>query len=1371
MTKWLAVALPIALLWSPAPANAEVDVPAALEEWRGWALHGKGYRNCPFLYNAAASAPEHFVCAWPGALALDLNAEGGTFSQRWTVYDEGPVPLPGDAERWPREVAVDGRAASVVLRDGVPTVWLPPGSYRLRGRFAWEERPATLPVPDVVGLVALVLDGSSVPLPQREDGLWLGAPAAHQAVADALSVDVFRRLEDGVPTRLETRLQLSVAGAVREERLGGVLPAGFVPLRLASELPVRLERDGQLLAQVRPGDWDVVLHARAAAVLDQAEMGTPGRNMPASEIWSFDARPQLRSTLAEGARPVDPNRAGSPWLSLPAFRLAPGEPLAVVERSRGQQIAANSLEAQRQLWLDFDRRGFTFADHITGAMRVDWRLDVLPPYQLLAATANERDLLITRNATAPSAAGVELRSGDLSMRALGRIEGRGAVPVAGWQSEMGMEATLHLPPGNRLLAAFGVDDAPSSWASQWRLLDFFVLLIVAIATVRLFGRVAGLIALVALILSFHEPGAPVWSWLNLLAAVALTRVAPPGRLLKMAKSYRLVSFAVLLLFLIPFGISQLRLAVYPQLEPASHRAGGTVGLFELLAGRPVVDEVAEVTASYIRRAPFDAPEADAADSRVEEVYEQAVMVRARDLRADATPAQVGAGWPAWEWAAHSLVWAGDVKPSRTMRLVIAPPWVTGLLRIVGTAALGLFAALLAFEILGRPWRWPGLPWARGAAAGALAALALIAVGLPTVAHAETPAPALLEDFERRLLEPPACAPACAEVVHAEVAVDAAEVAIDLEIHALAPVAVPLPGDVAGWLPASAALGDAAVPVQRYQDALWAQLPAGRHALALRGALPPGDAVEIPFPAKPRTVAVTATAWLVAGIEDGALPGGSLSLTRLRQARGAPPAAGWEASRFPAFVVVERTLRLGPRQWRVENMVRRVAPAVGAINLNVPLLAGEAIVSAERAVAGGRVAVAMAPAEDFFAWDSTLPLTDTVTLATAADQPWQDIWRLDVSPAWQVAFAGPPPSHGEADLGSPTFHPRPGETLAITVAQPAAVAGNTLAFDWVDLKTFAGRDGRRAELALDYRSTRGGSHAIRLPPGAVLESVAIDGEAESLPLVEGALNLPILPAAHDVRITWREDAASGLRTATPVVELGAPAANVATTLAVPERWLLFATGPALGPAVLYWSELLALVVASLVLGRIRVTPLKAWHWLLLGLGFSTFSWLAFGVVAGWLLVYGARERLVGALSRLWYNAAQIAFGLLALVAFAAILNSIPYGLLGEPDMSVVGYGADGEALRWFADKTASATPEAVVWSLPKWVYQALILAWAIWLTLALLRWLPWAWRCFSAGGLWQPKPAAPAPADKPVPSGEGTEDAGAPPAPRPTKDAW
>lgn len=1349
-TPWMLAGLLFAAVGASGQPGA-APVPAALDEWRGWVLHGKGYRRCPLLYDAGGEKRGDFLCAWPGRLELVLDAGGGTFKQSWTLYDDGPVPLPGDAERWPQDVAANGQRVPVVSRDGAPAVWLGPGTHALSGRFAWRTRPATLPLPPAVGLVALTLDGEAVRLPRLDDGLWLGATAREQAAADSLEVRVYRRLEDNVPTRLATNLRLQVAGSVREERLWPVLPPQFVPMTLASDLPARLEGDGGLRVQVRPGVWEIGIRARAATVLDRAEMATPGDNMPGTEIWSYAANPALRSTLAEGASPEDPSRAGSPWPELPTFRLGAGEALAIAERSRGLAYATNDLAVERELWLDFDRRGFTFADRISGAMRVDWRLDMAPPYRLLAANAGDGPLLVTRNAGS-DATGVELRMPVVDLEAIGRIDGRGAMPVGGWSSSLAMDATLHLPPGNKLLAALGVDEAPTSWASQWRLLDFFVLLVVAMAAVRLFGRLAGLAAFLALALSFHEPGAPVWTWLNLSAAVALARVAPPGRLLRMARSYRLASFAVLLLFLVPFGIAQLRLAIYPQLEPAAHREGRTVGLFEMLAGQPL--PLPQPPADRAEDGPKGIAEA-IAQPLVRELERHAPGVH-RALPEDNVPPQAGPGRPAWQWAAHPLRWTSAVPAESAMRLVIAPPWLTSLLRLAAVAVLGLFAARFAFDLLGRAWRWPR--WRPAGAAASLAALAVAATLAAETTRADVPTPALLEALEERLLEPPACAGECAVVVHADVQADASDLAVTLEVHAAATAAVPLPGRVAGagageradggaagreaWMPTTATLGGATVPVRRRGDTLWAQVPAGRHLLALRGPLPAGGAVEVPFPAVPRTVAAASDAWFVAGIEDGRLPGGALSLTPLAAEDAVPMEADRETRRLPAFVTVERTVHLGANQWSADTVVRRSAPAAGAIDLAVPLLAGEAIVSGEHTVAEGRVAVAMDQTAESFAWQSSLPRTATLSLEAAANEPWQEIWRFQVSPAWQVAFAGVPVSHGQDGAeGGLVFHPRPGETLELDIDKPAAAQGDTLAFDRVALETVASGRWRQAELALGYRSTRGASHGIRLPPGAELAAVAIDGQAESLPLVDGELNLPIAPGAHEVRVAWREPADVGLRVATPVVELGAPGANATTALALPQRWVLFATGPSLGPAVLYWSELLALIVASLVLGRIQATPLRTWHWLLLGLGFSTFSWLAFAVVAAWLLGYGVRERALRDLSRLWYNAAQIGFGLLALLAFAAILNSIPGGLLGEPDMSIAGYGSSGDQLRWFADRTASATPEATVWSLPMWVYKGLIFLWALWLTWALLRWLPWAWRCFSAGGLWRPKEQA------------------------------
>jgi len=284
--------------------------------------------------------------------------------------------------------------------------------------------------------------------------------------------------------------------------------------------------------------------------------------------------------------------------------------------------------------------------------------------------------------------------------------------------------------------------------------------------------------------------------------------------------------------------------------------------------------------------------------------------------------------------------------------------------------------------------------------------------------------------------------------------------------------------------------------------------------------------------------------------------------------------------------------------------------------------------------------------------------------------------------------------------------------------------------------------RDVSLQLSYRSTRGSQHIMRLPADAEVSSVLIDNQAQTLRAENGQLTLPILPGSHAIVINWRESGGTGLYSTTPEVDIGAPASNINTTVTKsPDRWLLATSGPELGPAVLYWSELAALIVFALILGRVKTTPLTTRHWLLLGLGFSTFSWFVLGLVIVWLMLCGAREKLAFDLSWWKFNVVQVVIAGMTAVALTGVVMSLPAGLLGTPDMHVAGQGSYGNVLNWFADSSDLGLPIASVISLPLWVYKALILIWALWLSFALLRWLPWVWKCFSSDGYWRPRKSA------------------------------
>jgi hypothetical protein len=261
-------------------------------------------------------------------------------------------------------------------------------------------------------------------------------------------------------------------------------------------------------------------------------------------------------------------------------------------------------------------------------------------------------------------------------------------------------------------------------------------------------------------------------------------------------------------------------------------------------------------------------------------------------------------------------------------------------------------------------------------------------------------------------------------------------------------------------------------------------------------------------------------------------------------------------------------------------------------------------------------------------------------------------------------------------------------------------------------------------------------------------VALDGMPVQTRPEGGELSRSLLPGEHTVRIAWRSKEGTSLASHPDVVDLRAPSSNVTTSLALPtDRWPLVAIGRGVGPALLYWGELLVFLVVAMLLGRWPHSPLRTSEWLVLGLGLSTLSWTVLVMVAAWLFAMRWREQWRGAydLERRQFNVLQCALAALTLLAVTSLVFSgVRYGLLASPDMGVTGPGSAGNTFSWFVDRAASTLPHPVVYSVPLWVYRTIMFAWALWIAIALARWLRFAWRAWSAGGMWRGELVAPAP---------------------------
>jgi hypothetical protein len=1361
----------------PGPLDPRA-VPDALKPWTAWVLDGKDERLCPTFHAHADVAR----CAWPSRIELALGEHDGRFTQRWHLDAKLWVPLPGSEKRWPEQAAVDGKPALVIVHDAVPSVELDRGDHTVTGSFVWDSLPESLAVPPETGLLALSVRGKAVASPVRDatGTVWLQKAAEHEE-GDALELVVHRKVVDDIPLVLVTRIELHVSGKNREEVLGRALPRGFVPEALDSPLPARLEPDGRLRVQLRPGIHTMELTARSTepiASLARPEPDGPWRD--GDEVWTFEAKNDYRVVTVDGVPAIDPQQTTLPdaWKKLPAYPMRPGATLHLNETRRGDQDPPpDQLTLSRVLWLDFDGRGYSASDTIRGTVSRDGRLAMASPTVLGRVSMNGTDQFITRMSPAPEA-GVEVRKGALVMSADSRIPVDAVdVPAVSWAHDFHqVSGTLHLPPGWRLLHASGVDDVPGTWLHEWSLLEIFLALLVAIAVGRLHGARWGAVALLLLVLTLPESDAPRWSWLVVLAIEALLRVLPAGKVQQLFAGARLAALLVVALIAVPFAVQHVREGLYPALASVESGAeyadsdakeGGTGTRAQTdngaVAAAPAPAAIAKPKAEPAQKdeePPASPPPTPgrilaggvlgAAGPRSSAAPPPPSVVQRQsnaELYDPNAMVQTGAGVPHWRWTSHDLRWSGPVAATQRLRLYLLSPEVNRTLAFVRAALL-----MVVFLRL--------LPWTRRVFPGgwAAAAAGALVLAVPSPARADLPGKELLQDLRERLTRAPSCLPTCASSSRMSIDVRGGVLRARMDIDASAPTAVPLPGSRDQWSPTQVLLDGKPAPslVRLADGVLWMEVLPGAHQVLLEGAMPDRESVQLPLPLKPHRVTVASEGWTVAGVHEDGLADDDLQLTRERTG-DAGAGASLQPGTLPPFVRVERTLQVR-LNWQVDTRVLRVTPPGAAVVLEVPLLAGESVTTADVRVVGGKALVNMGPQATSVTWHSVLDQKSPVTLAAPRSSDWVEVWRVDVGPIWHASFSGIPSVHTQSEGGPsvPEWHPWPGELVDVDLRRPEGVHGQTLTIDASEQRITPGLRATDVTLTLSIRSSRGAAHTVTLPPDAQLESLTINGASQPIRPEGRRVTVPLVPGAQSVALAWRQTPGVSSLFATPAVDLGAPSVNASTVLVVPGgRWLLLAGGPRVGPAVLFWSQILVLLAVSLLLGRNRWTPLRWWHWLLLAVGLSQVSVVSGAVFVGWLLALGWRARHgwddKGALA---FNARQLAFVAWTLTALGILGVSLYQGLLGSPEMQVQGNGSDASTLRWFVDRADARLPGAWMVSVPLLAYRGAMLGWALWSALALLGWLRWAWGAFTTGGGWKkrvrPSPPAPPPPAMPPP---------------------
>jgi len=1321
-------------------AAREPYVPPELSPWVDWVLDSHPDLKCPRYGSNGQSAG----CVWISR--LDVNVDQGLeFGMNVRVWAEGPVLLPGSANLRPMSVQADDRSVPVI-GGAQPYIILPPGKYRISGSIDWTRRPASLPVPAQFGLLWLQMDGAAVTQPLVRNGeLVLAQSQADSSDrdTDSLTLDVFRLIEDDYPLRMTTQIELNVSGRPRLVTTGRALLDGFALTHFASGLPARINEAGNLEVQVTAGQHFISLAARALdttkdATADTTTLGMSrvGDDWPEQEIWGFVPDRNLRLVEAGGAPGTDLSQVRWPFNSeAQGFLVSADQPVTLTEMQRGNpNPPPATITVQRDLWVNFAGDGLIVKDVLNAQIQQSKRLSA--GYSLGRIEIDgQAELVNTVDGGEP---GIELQQGSYhieSVSAVPRVDDQFA---NGWLVDaQSLGATLHLPPGWRLLWAEGVDSAPDSWLQRWSLWNLFVLVFAVVLAFRFLRPMFAVLALSGLLLLLPTHEGLAVSWLIAIGAVAIVQRFPEGRVVAISRTVTWIWLAITSLATLDLAVTSAQQTVYPQLE--AHNEYG----YDSSVQASYAEAVSDVAMPSAAPAEMDQRKSSIAEVVVtggglsrqsyQNKYQEGVQI------------QTGPGLPQWQWTSSALYWSGPVAASQTMSLMLASPgWVrvghalTALVSVLVMALL--FLSLLRSDAVRARTPRAILAW--------LPSVMLVVMFMPgSVDAAQTPSNDILKTLEERLTATPACFPECASIELLTVDLSDGKARLEMIVHAQSLVALAVPTSSV-WHPSAVDLNGDAADTSRQNDVLQVALPEGVHRLVISGSVAHLERFELDLPALPGKIVLGNLAdWLVSGVVEGHAVGGSLGFERQRRAEESAVEQTLQQDNAPAFVEVRRSIQFD-LDWVVRTRVIRIAPEVGSFTVRVPMLEGESILDGRFPARNKSVDVVFGASESEHEYSSVLKRTSPVVLtaATAADR--RERWTLISSNLWHVAHEGVPSVLDTAGEGL-NFRPRNGETLTVTVVPTEPVPGLTSTVERVRHLVTPGDRLSTHLLEVDLRASQGGSYLLTLPAATnTVTGVTINGASAPIPLKDSQLALPVQPGSTSYVINWNSEESIGVRYHATPPAFSSATSNITTEVQFPEnRWVLLLGGPMMGPAMLFWGVLVVVLVLAAGVARIPGIALTRTDALLLAAGLSLSNMGATLLVAAWLLLLAIRPRWLESISSAaTRNLVQILTGSLTVITVLALIYSVPEALLSTPDMHIEGNGSSADFFKWFTDHSGELPPAPWIISLPMWLYRAAMLGWSLWLAFALIRWVRAAWEGFRSPVAWyqRPTPAAAVP---------------------------
>lgn len=1368
-------------------ATEDIYIPQSLEPWVDWVLEEHPYISCP----VRATDGVRLDCIWVRETNISVirgSTFGATFELTVHAFAESWLQLPHSESFKPQNFTLNGREVALGGGNNAPEVLVPEGVHTLKGELMWteESEPRFLDIP-LSGIVRLAINGQPVEHPSLQAGgnrLWLSNEISDTpTIASAPNsevVRVFRHFTDSIPQTLTTYVQVTVTGSPRILNFGTVINEDYQITNLRSSWPAILSRDGNLVVQVVPGANVVQIDARATQQMELFRYKKASPLWPSVEYWGIQPRHELRIIRMEGAVRTDLSQINAPrqMRQLNGFVLTENDELRIIEEQRGNvQPYPSSFDISRDIWLNFRGDSFTIADSIEADIETSQRVSSSIP--LGEVRVNGISRLITYDSSNEQSPSIYLKPGYAQVSAISKIPKSVSLTPNTWNVEAEeLSARLHLPPGWMLLWTHGIDQVDSSWVAKWGIWDVFVILLLLCLVWGLGGWKWTTIVFGAALISYQMDQAPTLGWVVLAGMCYVLKAIKHETLSRIAHMSFWVVFTVVSIACIFYATNSMSNALHPQL--ASQSSTFKEQITTVLEARYSAEDIrwlgAESFADYFRKIPNQSPsfiqDSSAAQTSEIEEHTESVMVtgsrmpkvldsdvrgmsttvargtglldsaeRRRRLDFDPTlpiAIQTGPGKPNWRWQSVSLAWHGPVEQGRDMVFVLLAPWLTRLL--YGISALAVLLVPTYFIYLRVPNVVNCIKKVLSSTTS-VAALALVAVLLsPQDSQADIPDADLLQELENRLLALPDCLSDCAYLEQAQVSLKDEELTITMQVHTQDRVALPLPTENGTWNLVDLRLGELQLPLLREHSRLYTVLDEGVHEITMVASIHGLDQFDIAFDLIPGHLEIHAPNWKIEGLIRGQVGDRKLTFARastVETNNSQPTITNFFPLEIEPYVSVQRQIVLSYEP-TVVTRVSRVAPHTGEITVRIPLLPDEVVITAGLSVEDGHMVVNLKPAAQTVLWDSKLDVDNTIILSAPSVAERSERWSISGSDFWNYHYDGIVPI--DVDDQQTTFIPRSNEILHIDVQQGEPVPGDSVTIDHVFASHTVEPKVTNSYLEMTILASQPADIELTLPDDAKVESMEIAGDFQSLPANNTSIVfLPLRAGSHQYSLTWKSETGTSILYRPPTVSISRGAVNVSAQIRFAEkRWILWLAGPALGSTVLYWSILIGVLVAAVAFSKIPGIAISTKDAVILSIGATLVHLIMLVFVGVWFLALWLKSQTSEEIARPWlYRVGQLLLTGITLLALYVIINTIVAALTNDPNMYLYGLESTNQFFAWFTDEISDSVPSPWVWSLPLWIYFALILLWTMWLVFMITEWIRVWWQTLKAPALWLP----------------------------------